>query len=207
MKLLYCKKCQDVFRLISEETRSCRCGKTSGKYISHLEAEFTGKFAVTLGISNDSFLSAIKKQPVSIKGQVVVGERFEAFVIPKECNSFKRAVPAKVAALQCPLCKEWVYSRARHDMNYCSCKNIFVDGGFDYFRAGGTVLSTERAIITLPWSEGELYHDWNSRKDEFGKIPADQLKNYKYEVIVKPKPKPKWDIPTVDEETLLPIGG
>jgi len=35
----------------------------------------------------------------------------------------------KVKIYQCPKCKEWVYSRARHDFKQCSCGVLAVDGG------------------------------------------------------------------------------
>lgn len=38
--------------------------------------------------------------------------------------------------LQCPTCGEVVVSLHRHDFCQCGCGNIFIDGGFDYMRAG-----------------------------------------------------------------------
>lgn len=36
----------------------------------------------------------------------------------------------------CRLCGDVVESTHRHDLVACSCGEIFVDGGSDYFRAG-----------------------------------------------------------------------
>lgn len=36
----------------------------------------------------------------------------------------------------CLLCGDVIQSLYRHDFKWCSCKNIFVDGGEDYFRFG-----------------------------------------------------------------------
>ena len=37
---------------------------------------------------------------------------------------------------QCPLCGDRIFSNYRHDFVACKCDAIYVDGGFDYFRAG-----------------------------------------------------------------------
>lgn len=84
MKFLYCKACYDIFRLWEEE-RTCKCGKTKGRYLDLLAAEYVGDFAVPLGVDNFSFVRAVRRQPE--KGR---GEQFEAFVIPERCPTFKR---------------------------------------------------------------------------------------------------------------------
>lgn len=38
--------------------------------------------------------------------------------------------------LQCPNCGEIVVSLHRHDFCQCGCGDTFIDGGFDYIRAG-----------------------------------------------------------------------
>lgn len=38
---------------------------------------------------------------------------------------------------KCLACGDIIESRHRHDFVECSCGAIFVDGGHDYFRAGG----------------------------------------------------------------------
>ena len=84
MKLLLCRKCQDVVRLIQKE-RSCECGCVKGRYINNIYAEYSGEHAVPLGFANGSFVQAIRNQPKS-----GWGENFEAFVIPQECETFKK---------------------------------------------------------------------------------------------------------------------
>lgn len=37
---------------------------------------------------------------------------------------------------QCASCGDIIESKHRHDFVSCSCNNIFIDGGLDYFRAG-----------------------------------------------------------------------
>lgn len=39
-------------------------------------------------------------------------------------------------AAQCALCNDIIESRDRHHFASCSCGEIFVDGGHEYFRAG-----------------------------------------------------------------------
>ena len=37
----------------------------------------------------------------------------------------------KTEGVKCPVCKDIVFSRTTHDFRYCSCGNLFVDGGFE----------------------------------------------------------------------------
>lgn len=82
----------------------------------------------------------------------------------------------KIKARRCPLCKDLIFSRTRHDMRKCSCGAIFVDGGFDYLRMGFTTKAVEsfRMIKTVEVDvdadKGALYNDWNLRIDRFGLI-------------------------------------
>jgi len=81
----------------------------------------------------------------------------------------------QIKALRCPLCGDAVYSRARHDMRWCSCEAIAVDGGFDYAKIS---YDTEKLDGKKPeWidvevdaTKGQLYQDWNKREDKFGLI-------------------------------------
>ncbi len=38
---------------------------------------------------------------------------------------------------QCAKCKDIIESTHRHNLKYCSCGAIFVDGGLNYIRRGG----------------------------------------------------------------------
>ena len=84
MKLLFCNKCHDVFRL-DRDARKCHCGAVGGKYVNDLNAEYYGEDAVALGFANNTFTDAVCNQP-----QSGMGERFTAFVIPKECDTIKK---------------------------------------------------------------------------------------------------------------------
>jgi len=86
MKLLLCLSCQDIIRLpINRKERSCQCGKVKGRYLDQLNAEYSGESAYPIGFNNYSLAAAISTQPE--KGE---GKRFEAFIVPKECSTFKR---------------------------------------------------------------------------------------------------------------------
>lgn len=86
MKLLMCLECNDIFNLDLSE-KSCRCGRSKGKYINQQLAEYTGKSAVPLGFSNPSLIQAIKEQP-----KEGMGKEFAAFVIPKNCKTFFKRI-------------------------------------------------------------------------------------------------------------------
>jgi hypothetical protein len=83
MKLIFCPECWDVVKLSTKSTRTCECGKASGRYIDNLNAEISGT-AVAVGFNNFSFAFAVRGQP-----ERGMGKNFEAFVIPKECPTIK----------------------------------------------------------------------------------------------------------------------
>ena len=83
MKLLLCLDCDDIFNL-GYELKSCSCGETKGKYIDQRNAIYSGVNSIPLGIANDSFGKAIRNQQETFP----LGERFTAFVIPKNCETF-----------------------------------------------------------------------------------------------------------------------
>lgn len=85
MKLLFCEKCQDIFKLQTFETRTCVCGNASGKYLDDLNAVYLGSAAVPLVLANNSLAGALLCRPEEGKGFP-----FDAFVIPKTCDTFKK---------------------------------------------------------------------------------------------------------------------
>ena len=79
----------------------------------------------------------------------------------------------KVTAIECPLCGDIIYSRARHDFRWCSCETIAIDGGLDYTKVSydsEKVPSPQTHAIELPITREELYFDWNHAKDKFGLV-------------------------------------
>ena len=85
MKLLFCRECEDIFNLSFRE-KNCSCGKTKGKYLDNLNATYSGP-AVPLGFSNLTFAQAIRRHS---KKKLIHGDNFTAFVIPKDCLTFKK---------------------------------------------------------------------------------------------------------------------
>lgn len=82
MKLIFCPHCQDVVKL-DFEARNCKCGRSGGVYKKDgLHAVISGD-AIPLGIDNTSLAWAMKARPECGS----LGSTFEAFVIPKECET------------------------------------------------------------------------------------------------------------------------
>lgn len=85
MKLIFCPVCHDMHKLQITENVECLCGESWGHYSEDgLNASYGGK-AVPVGIANSSFVKAINDQPKN-----GMGKTFEAFVIPAECDTFKK---------------------------------------------------------------------------------------------------------------------
>ena len=55
-----------------------------------------------------------------------------------------KADKMRVTGVQCPLCKEKIWSRSVHDFRYCKCGGVFVDGGREYLRYGGTAIAAAK---------------------------------------------------------------
>ena len=86
MKLLFCRHCEDIYRLYPNEYSFCKCGKTGGRYLDNKKAEYFSKeenMVVPLGFDNYTFLFAINHQ--RYEGE---GNTFKAFVIPMMAESF-----------------------------------------------------------------------------------------------------------------------
>ena len=79
-----------------------------------------------------------------------------------------------VTALKCPKCGDVIYSRVRHDMRYCTCRAVFIDGGRDYTRIGSGPENSIEGImihqIQVDATDGDLFYDWNMKEDKFGLI-------------------------------------
>lgn len=69
MKLLFCKECHDV-KALTKRKRTCRCGKSSGKYVTYIWAEYNGP-CVILGMMNSDIQDLQE------------GDRFDLLVMPE----------------------------------------------------------------------------------------------------------------------------
>jgi hypothetical protein len=84
MKLLLCGSCYDIFNL-DFDLKKCKCGETERRYLDELNATYKGNNTIPVGFSNPSLAKAISNQ-----SQEAMGEEFTAFIIPKECPTFKK---------------------------------------------------------------------------------------------------------------------
>jgi len=84
MKLIFCKECNDTFRLFYEK-RQCKCGLSGGQYLDKINAIYWGE-AIPLGFNNKEFAIALNNQPKE-EGRGLI---FESFVIPEKCSTFKK---------------------------------------------------------------------------------------------------------------------
>jgi len=80
----------------------------------------------------------------------------------------------RVHAIQCPKCKDIIYSRARHDYHSCTCGDVTIDGGFDYMHCSWKVKPPKELIKYIPVTRTRLFVDWNFRRDQFGIIKGGQ---------------------------------
>lgn len=77
-------------------------------------------------------------------------------------------------AAVCHLCGEFIESKHGHDFNWCSCKNVAVDGGKNYIRRAfndkGTFTEmTEYRNMTIEELRGKI-----SYLEQFGKEYSDK---------------------------------
>jgi hypothetical protein len=86
MKLILCKKCQDVVRLF-DKPRWCKCGACGGSYLEgdDILAVYWGEYVVPLGFDNPALAAAVGEQSVAGRGRT-----FGAFVIPSQCDTFRQ---------------------------------------------------------------------------------------------------------------------
>jgi len=86
MKLILCRSCGDIVATRAAR-RTCQCGKSWSTYTNARDAIYGGE-AIPLGLANKSLATALANRPASAGGS-----RFEAFVIPIECPTYRK-VPA-----------------------------------------------------------------------------------------------------------------
>ena len=90
--------------------------------------------------------------------------------VPEWCPLMKNKL--EVASVKCPICEDVIFSRARHDMRFCTCGKTTIDGGFDYVKLSFSSQQKPLEITKLPikQTKAELFQDWNSKSDKFGLI-------------------------------------
>lgn len=92
MKLILCVNCQDVYKLIREQVRSCKCGKTHGHYLDDgLNAVVSdNEDTYVLGFHNGHLFSALQDQFNLGDQSDGMGRRFTAFIIPSSAPTVQR---------------------------------------------------------------------------------------------------------------------
>ncbi|MBR6081246.1 MAG: hypothetical protein IKP60_13975 [Treponema sp.] len=80
-----------------------------------------------------------------------------------------------VNTIKCPVCGDRIYSRAHHDMHYCSCGAVAIDGGFDIVKISAKHEIDINSLHCEPFeikeaTQKDLYDDWNNRKNKYGTI-------------------------------------
>lgn len=103
MRLLLCTRCNDVVRLTSSP-RSCLCKATRGMYKDDVHAVYSGKCAIPLGFDDSSFSNAAQNW-LEWRDQ-----EFKAFVVERDCPTFRRVESATFAEGLTPMEQE----AARH---------------------------------------------------------------------------------------------
>jgi len=53
----------------------------------------------------------------------------------------------KKTKIKCLKCGDVIQSLSVHDFKWCSCRNIFIDGGNEYLRYGGNVEDKDSYIL------------------------------------------------------------
>lgn len=81
--------------------------------------------------------------------------------------------PTVVSALTCPKCNWTIFSRAHHDMHWCNCGEVAVDGGLEYLRVNYKTVAPKVIRLIVNATKRELYDDWNLNKGKFGSLPPE----------------------------------
>ena len=98
----------------------------------------------------------------------MVGDHYSYLFYHHYRSVFTKVKTMKVSAIKCRHCGDTVFSRADHDMRFCSCKRVSIDGGRSYFKASG--IESDIVVVDVDQTHKDLYDDWNNRTDRFGII-------------------------------------
>jgi len=85
----------------------------------------------------------------------------------------------EVGAIQCPTCLDIVFSRAHHDMCFCTCGSVAIDGGREYSQITFHAEKPLSLKIIVPFTAKELYDDWNTQRNELGVIRIQEFARIK----------------------------
>lgn len=76
----------------------------------------------------------------------------------------------KINYIECKECSDVLFSFNRHDYKQCTCGKSFIDGGFDYSRYNGELLTDDiknvMSLISSFFIWGQNYNEKNERLPE-----------------------------------------
>jgi len=76
----------------------------------------------------------------------------------------------KINYVECKKCEDILFSFYRHDFKSCRCEESFIDGGFDYIRYNGELLTDDiknvMSLISSFFIWGQNYNEKNERLPE-----------------------------------------
>lgn len=92
----------------------------------------------------------------------------------------------KIWGMFCMLCRDFVFSRAHHDLRKCTCGAVGVDGGQDEnicCRVLGHPENRESGYVVVGSSITlkTLFDDWNSGDDKYGIMKQEEYEAHKIE--------------------------
>ena len=77
----------------------------------------------------------------------------------------------KINAIKCLGCGDTIFSRSRHDFRTCTCKNLSIDGGFDYSKVSfNPEVGYEHIDLDIDVEKKDLFNDYNYGLDNYGLI-------------------------------------
>lgn len=120
-------------------------------------------------------------------------------------TGIKRNNNMVITGIKCKNCGEIIFSRASHDMRFCSCKTVAVDGGQATECFNVTFTKSPEDFVMVKFNSSltkqQLYDDYNNRIDKYGVITKDEQETIDIlEVRPKtnPEPEPKVDVKPVN---------
>ena len=97
MKLAYCPKCKDLFKLTRAAMRNCKCGRVKGRYLNKREAVISDA-AISIVIGNGSLKDTIRRMkrwrklhPRAPRGDYKKVARLTAWVRPNSGSGNPRS--------------------------------------------------------------------------------------------------------------------
>lgn len=86
----------------------------------------------------------------------------------------------KIDVAECYYCHDIIYSRARHDMRFCTCGQTYVDGGLEYFKVGWYGRKPYMFFLFIMENKRQLYDDWNTMTNKLGLMTRESARTAGY---------------------------